>query len=81
MELSCHGNREGGGNSAGSVGCIEEVPSEPNLKRMSRSLLSRVEERENSPGGENRTGVKGSLRAQVKWDMPGRVSLWAEQQR
>lgn len=31
--------------------------------------------------GENRKGVKGSLKAQVKLDTPGHVILWAEWQR
>lgn len=50
-------------HSPGSVGCTEEQPSEPSLKRKSRSLPSGIEERKSSPGGENRMGVRESLGA------------------
>lgn len=39
-------------HSPGSVGCIEVGPSEPGLKRMSRSLPSGIEERKSLPDGE-----------------------------
>ena len=47
-------------NSAGSVGCTEEVPSQPSLERMCRSLPS-AKERRTLTGGENRKGMKRSL--------------------
>ena len=46
--------------SAGSVGCTEEVPSQPSLERMCRSLPS-AKERRTLTGGENRKGMKRSL--------------------
>lgn len=64
-------------HSPGSVRCTEEGPSEPQLKRMSRSWPSGVEGRESLPGGENKKGVRESGE-QVESDVPGLVILWVE---